>query len=445
MELTADLLVIGGGVAGLTAAASAARHGLRVILLERNVEIGGSAALSAGYVWTAPTLDVFLAENPLGDPALGRVLVEGLSEALEWVESIDIEVLAPIRVYGWGLGRQIDIVGYLRRCASIVNSSGGLVMCLVDVRSLVRRSDGRIWGARVRDYQGNASILAPTTLLATGGFQANPSLRARHIHRNARSMLLRSNPHSAGHGLRLGTRVGAALTRSMDGFYGHLISSPADHFTHTDFIELSQYHSSFCMLVNWSGDRFTDESAGDRFNVQAVLRQRRARAILVADARILRERINGVDVEGMTPVDKFAVAVAAGARFVKADTHEELARALQSWAVDGAAFLRTLERYNSGIFLPDEPPRRAEHAPIVEPPFYALEVQPAITFTNGGLRVDEYTRALNAVGVPIPGLLAAGADAGGLYNKAYAGGLAMGMVFGRRASTSALENAAQTL
>src|ERR1700751_2114304 len=79
----ADLLVIGGGMAGLTAGAWAARHGARVIVVERAPSLGGSAAF-AGFVWTTPTVDAMQAVNPGGDPELGRALVEGFADGIEW-------------------------------------------------------------------------------------------------------------------------------------------------------------------------------------------------------------------------------------------------------------------------------------------------------------------------------------------------------------------------
>jgi predicted oxidoreductase len=67
-----------------------------------------------------------------------------------------------------------------------------------------------------------------------------------------------------------------------------------------------------------------------------------------------------------------------------------------------------------------------------------IEVVPAITNTWGGLRIDPQARVLDTDGVPIPGLLAAGADAGGLYQRAYGGGIAAGLTFGMRAAETAL-------
>jgi succinate dehydrogenase/fumarate reductase flavoprotein subunit len=66
-----------------------------------------------------------------------------------------------------------------------------------------------------------------------------------------------------------------------------------------------------------------------------------------------------------------------------------------------------------------------------------IEVIPAITFTFSGLRIDPHARVLGESGQVIPGLLAAGADAGGVFNRAYAGGLACALVFGLQAAATA--------
>jgi NADPH-dependent 2,4-dienoyl-CoA reductase/sulfur reductase-like enzyme len=84
-----DLLVVGGGMAGLTAAASAATQGARVILVEQGEQIGGSA-IYAGFAWTAPSSDVMAEVNPHGDPDLADVLLGGFNRGVEWIRSLGV-------------------------------------------------------------------------------------------------------------------------------------------------------------------------------------------------------------------------------------------------------------------------------------------------------------------------------------------------------------------
>jgi predicted oxidoreductase len=81
---------------------------------------------------------------------------------------------------------------------------------------------------------------------------------------------------------------------------------------------------------------------------------------------------------------------------------------------------------------------RARRRATRGPPYYVIEVVPAITNTWSGLTIDQHARVLNVDGVPIPGLLAAVADAGGIYHRAYAGGLAAALAFGLEAARTAL-------
>jgi succinate dehydrogenase/fumarate reductase flavoprotein subunit len=89
-------------------------------------------------------------------------------------------------------------------------------------------------------------------------------------------------------------------------------------------------------------------------------------------------------------------------------------------------------------------PRRASPFGLVSPPFRALLVRAAITFTNGGADADTQMRVLDRDGVPIQGLYAAGADAGGTYQAGYMGGLVLGLVQGRIAGAEAASFARTT-
>ena len=433
-SLTCELLVIGAGMAGMTAAGLAAEMGARVIVIEKAASIGGSAALSLGYLWTATSAEQ-LSYQDNGDPRLHRVVTDTYPDLMRWLRHRGVHVGVPQAVM-CGRGYQIDILGHLRQCAVDVEKAGGRVAPETHIVRLTT-SDRRVTGAIAEHGDGTVAIEAGHVLLATGGYQGSPDLRAQYIHAAARDMYLRSNSYSVGDGLRLGIAAGGAHAGPNPGFYGHLIASPVRLEQLADFVSFTQYQSEHAVLLNEAGRRFVDESRGDYENAQHTLRQPRARALLVWDEWVQREIVLRPPFIGANPVDRFAVAIAAGAKGARLEHMTELKSFAESIDCDGVAALETLAAYDAAMAGWPEairPSRVMNARPLSAPPFYALEVSPGITFTYGGLAVDEHARALDPAGEPVPGLLVAGADAGNIYRSGYAGGLALAGTFGFRAA-----------
>jgi succinate dehydrogenase/fumarate reductase flavoprotein subunit len=431
-----DLLVFGGGMAGMSAAARACRDGANVILVEKGPAIGGSA-MYAGFIWTAPTVEVMRDVNPDADPALSARVVEHYGDALDWVRSLGVTVGEPVTVLGYGRGCATDMANYLLACERLVRERGELLVGWSAQRLLFE--DGSVVGAEIQSASGEQRVIrARSTLLATGGFGGDPALRAQHIHTLAADLPLRSNPHSVGDGMRLGLSVGAAFGPPDAGFYGHLIPSKIAYTNPYEFTDLTFYHSEHGVLLNLDGRRFCDETIGDHLNTLYVLEQPEARALLVYDQRVHNEWMMAPYVEGVEPLDKFQLAYRRGARAAVADDIEEFEALPDDWGYPGPAARDTLLEFNrqceGGA---PSPGRRLDAAPLVDPPYYVIEVIPAITFTFSGLRIDPRARALDDSGHVIPGLLAAGADAGGVFQRAYAGGLACALVFGLQAAVTA--------
>lgn len=441
-----DLLVIGGGMAGLSAAARVAHEGGSVVLVERAERPGGSARL-AGFVWTAPTLDELRRLNPDGDPELAQALLEGFAEGVAWIGSLGVECRPPVPVLGFGRGHQIDTNHYLDTCERLVRDRGGEVLTGTETRTLVTE-DGVVKGAQCVLPDGSVRrIDAAWTLLATGGFQGDPVLRAEHVHDQARDIELRANPHSRGGGLALGLAAGAALGKKDAGFYGHLMPAGVSLSDPARFVDLALYYSEHALLFDLTGERFVDETVGDHLTTMALLERPGARGLLVADARVHREWISASYVEGIPGVDKFQLCHRAGARSAVAESLEDFAWMPEEWGYPGARIRDRVEEFNSAVRGGGEtvPGRLLDRQPLDEPPFYVIEAAPAITFTFGGLLIDAEAHALSADGRrTVPGLLVAGADAGGLYRRAYAGGLAPALVFGLAAARTALGRGGET-
>jgi succinate dehydrogenase/fumarate reductase flavoprotein subunit len=415
---------------GITAGGRAASHGAKVLVVEKASRPGGSALLSSASLWTVPSMAVFRERCPRGDEALGAALIDGFPAAVDWVRSTGVHVSEPRTVLGYGSGFRFDIKAYFEHCEQTVKAAGGALVTGQTVDELVVES-GEVVGARVGGTDPT-TVRARATVLATGGFQASEDLRARYLGANGRDLLVYSNPHSSGDGLRLGVAAGAGTAGDMDTFYGHLISWPLPQFTPREFMHFDAWWSEFGVLLNTRGERFTDESRGDYENAQALTREDRSRAVVIIDEALRSSvRMNEVSADA-----GLADAARAGARVATIADLAHLATRLDEWGFAGSRGVTTLQEYNAEAArgAATSPPRTRWCTPLTRPPFHVVEVRPAIGFTEGGLRVDPSARVTRVDGRPVPGLYAAGADIGGIYNGGYAGGLSLACVFGMRAA-----------
>lgn len=418
-----DLVVVGGGQAGLAAGARAAELGLTVTVLEKSDRIGGSAYFSAGILWTAPDVETLRRLLPDGDPELGRILVDGFEPAVAKARDAGVPVTERWTEHlGFGVAYRTDIHALHTHWASKIDD----LRLNTPVKRLLLDGD-RVAGVVTK---GGEEIPASAVLLASGGFQGDKELVKRFLGWDADRILLRSNTGSVGDGFRLGQSAGAAASSGLGTFYGHTVASPLTAFEPESYLPLAQYHSKWCILVNRLGRRYHDEALGDEVANQLTLRQPGARGVLLCDERVRRERVVSAPYPHGQVIDRFEHARGLGARIAGAGTVEALVAQVGEWGVDTAALTTTLERYERGG--PQDAPITGPN-PLREPPFWAVEFQPSITFSLGGLRVDSHGRVLDRDGAAIEGLYAAGGDAGGLQGPHYVAGLMLGMVFGPRA------------
>ncbi len=435
-RLATDVLVIGCGMAGLTAAARAASLGANVVAVEVASSPGGSAVLSGGIIWAPISVDDYCAMDTKADPSLVAIVVDGLEPGIEWMKSIGVEVEEPMRLdsmqYYPSAGFRFDILGYLDRCKKVLLAEGGSLVTDADVKSLIVEK-GRVVGATAIDRDGQTEISADATILATGGFQASPELRQEYLGLGRDALVLRSNQMSRGMGLQLAKSVGATIVTWTDKFYGNLFPTGLPRgIQQSDFMRLSQYHSIYSLLFDCDGNRIGDESASYYGNAWLVSHAKSARALLVGDARV---REMGNNWPG--GFDRVTEVKNDGGHALEANSIDELAAQAHEWG-----YLRIgqgVDEFNYGLKEdPDRlvPPRIHSRTPIDSAPYFAVEVQAAITFTFGGIKIDNGTRVTDRKGDPIPGLFAAGVDAS-IYDSIYGGGLSLALTTGMRAGEGA--------
>jgi fumarate reductase flavoprotein subunit len=358
-----EIAIAGAGMAGLCAAARARELGLQPILAEKGDRPGGSMLLSSCVVWRYRTVEDFRAECPGGDPRLQELIVERLDEGIAWLESLGAPVVWEETGNPRTIGKRFD--------------PKGLTSVLVEAA-------GEIY------YDAPLAERDGPLVLATGGFQGDPELVEEFI--TEEPVLLRTNPWSAGDGLRYGFGQGASLSSGLDEFYGRAMPAPPANVPEERFVELAQLYGSYALVLNESGEEFAPDPASwsEIDLVQAIARQPGGRAWYVVDEPTL-----DVQVRGRSVAEMIEAARGAGGTVVPA---AELGFDLP------------------GSFC------------------YAVHVAAGITHTIGGLRIDERTRVLREDGEPIEGLYAAGVDAGGISAGGYASGLAAALVLGRIAA-----------
>jgi tricarballylate dehydrogenase len=474
-----DVVVVGAGNAGFSAAQAAAERGRRVLVLEKGdpARAGGNSYYTAGAVRIAhggladvadlldpddrhavtdlppyPAAD-FAADMAKvtegnNDPALTAALIADSQDALRWLHGKDLRyrLMYERQAYPDERGRQVFWGGLA------VGSTGG-GKGLVEQHTLAAEKAGIEirYGVRVTDLlrDGDAvtgvrwaggAVEAESVVLAAGGFEADPALRREHLGEGWQLARVRGTPLNTGDMLTAALAAGAVPHGDWSSCHSVAWDAWfADNESNRELTnQLTRSGYPLGIMVNARGERFVDEGADFRNYTYAkygrqILAQPDGIAFQVYDAAI-RPRLRTEEYD------------MPGASVVVADTLDELAAGM---GVPAHALRATVDGFNAGIdrSVPLDlavkdgrasrvsPPKSNWAIAIEQPPYHAYPVTCGITFTFGGLRADTDARVLGASGAPIPGLFVCGEMLGGLFSGNYPGGtgLTSGTVFGRRA------------
>ena len=483
-----DVIVIGGGNAGLCAALAARESGASVLVLERapQAKRGGNSAFTGGgfrmvhngledVLKIVPDLTQdeidrtdfgsYTAEQYLDDlgrvtqyyidPDLAEILVNRSTDTVRWIHQQGVKFLPRYGLYAFKHNDRFKFFGGV-----VVQANGGGVGLVeaefkaaeahgIDIRynaqatSLKRGAQGiEAVHALVDNVAQEFSTRA--VVLACGGFEANREWRTRYLGPGWDVAKVRGTRYNTGDGIRMALDIGAQSYGQWSGCHSVSWERYAPDFGEVDAPHASYRHSyPFSIMVNAEGKRFLDEGADFRNYTYAkygrtVLEQPGNFAWQVFDAQTKHLLLSPYKMREVTKV--------------QADTIEQLADRMQD--VNPAQFLETVREYNAAVkrdvaFDPNIKDglatvglaiNKSNWANTIEvPPFEAYSVGCGITFTFGGLKIDNTTRVLDIADAPLPGLYAAGELVGGLYYFNYPGssGLMSGSVFGRMAGTEA--------
>ncbi len=473
-----DVVVVGCGVAGLSAAVAAAEAGAKVAVLERSTydERGGNTRYTTAAIRMKSEeavsddfLDVFASNSgyhvqpdfiaatvldhanrppqvraaSFTDPDLISFFADEAPSAIAWLKAHGVK-FGGIGFYGLTP----------RASPRIAISGGGLHLIEVmtahaekigvqffyetTAQRLLQSAKGDICGLSVTARAGGRrTIDCGAVILACGGFQGNAEMVVRYI--GAKGRYLRpvalGGYYDKGEGIDMALRIGAAPA----GDFAEYHAEPIDPRSGATEPLVMAY--PYGILLNQQGRRFTDEAPGPidasyETTTRAIAEQKQGIAFCILD-----DKINAIE---------------NWRRCVRTDQPPETASDVQTLArklgFDGTAAEQTIAEYNracrAGTFNPFAldglateglTPDKSNYAvPLDNPPFHAYPVISSNTFTFGGLKVNTDCQVLNADGDAMPGLFAAGETVGIYYGK-YPGATSVlrGAVFGRRAGERA--------
>lgn len=439
----ADVIVVGTGAAGSSAAARASELGLSVLVLEKLKVGGGSTTLCNGGFSICGTdiqkdkgiedsVELFekemLAMGKVNDPTLVHTFVTQTLPTYHWAKDKGVEFLGVTTGAGMSVPRQHltkppQMLGVLN---SFAKAHGATFKYGARAKRLITNTTGRVVGVQVEEKSGLKHYRAKRgVVIAAGGWaQSEPLLR--RFSPDAEKALKLGGLGNEGEGSLMAWALGADL---LDVSYSKATFGFNPSTRTSAFV---MYNGA--IIVNKNGVRYADESLPYKTLGSLTLKEPDGLGFQIYDQAIHTKAQED-------PLAKTDYLKKHGELFV-ADTIEALAKAM---GLPSEALKKTVDAYNAGLKNGRDAFGRTslsagggKPTPIETAPFYGFKATAVLLSTYCGPRIDSEARVINVFGEPIEGLWAAGEGTGGIHGAAYMSGTSVGkaVVFGKLAAES---------
>ncbi|PIE04165.1 MAG: flavocytochrome c [Spirochaetales bacterium] len=444
--INTDVVVVGAGGAGLAAALSAHENGASVLVLEKMPVVGGNTNYATGGLNAAETpyqkkkgiddsVELFIQDTMKGgkninNPELVKVLASNSAGSVEWLTSLGGDFTDVGRMGGASVNRCHRPTGgaaagnHLVQVLHAAVKEKGITV-KTDCRVVkIMEEGGVIKGVMATSPAGNVTVMSKAVVIATGGFGANNDMVAG-FNPKLKGFGTTNHPGATGDALEFVKPLNVALV-DIDKIQTHPTVVPVKNKMITEAVR-----GNGAILVNRNAERFISELETRDVVSAAELKQEGGTSFLFFDQGVR---------ESLKAIEKY---VKAGL-LTEGATIEEVAEKMK---LDPAKLKATVDKYNGYVAAKSDPDFSRANMPraLNNPPFYMVEVGPAVHHTMGGLKIDTEARVYNTSDEVIPGLFAAGEVSGGVHGGNRLGGNALSDIttFGRISGKSAAAFAAK--
>lgn len=451
---TFDVVILGGGGAGLTAAVRLAEGGKNVLLIEKLAFCGGSSLICGGGVAVTETdlqrkagitdsvetlyEDIMRTGGQLNDKAVVRAYAQASPEYYAWAMAHGMVLNTEHLSQSGSVPRNLSV-----NTTKSIEAWGKLARKLgVDLRTGTKGErllyDGtkeRICGVQISSKLGRKNVEAKDgVIIATGGFARNKALLEKYVPRmkNASSICAMG---CDGDGLKMALAYGADVADMP-----YIKATFAFNLQATSIKDACWVFRDGAIVLNKEGKRFCNEEISKKDIGDFVLKQTDAVGFNLYDSAIRNDALSMDESGGSVTYSEKKGLV------LKGDTIEEVAAKA---GLDPKVVRETVDRYNEDALTTgvDRDFGRkhlvdisGKIRPIMKPPFYILPATAVLISTYCGLTINAKAEVTDVFGDVIPGLYAAGEVTGGFHGRSYLGSTAFGkaLIFGYIAAGSVL-------